>query len=94
LTYTPGVPIFSGSISPGSTISLTSTIVIFEAVAIAGLNALDVPIYSKLPKVSDLFALMSEKSDKGDNVILKEFEKGYKYNDKILRHSKVVVSKS
>ena len=39
-------------------------------------------------------ALMSEKTDKGDNVILKEFEKGYKYNDKILRHSKVVVSKS
>ena len=39
-------------------------------------------------------ALMSEESNKGDNVILKEFEKGYKYNDKILRHSKVVVSKS
>ena len=39
-------------------------------------------------------ALMSEKSDKGDNVILKEFEKGYKYDDKILRHTKVVVSKS
>jgi len=39
-------------------------------------------------------ALMSEKSDKGDNIILKEFEKGYKYNNKILRHSKVVVSKS
>ena len=39
-------------------------------------------------------ALMSEESDKGDNIILKEFEKGYKYNDKILRHSKVVVSKS
>ena len=39
-------------------------------------------------------ALMSEKSDKGDNVILKEFEKGYKYDDKILRHAKVVVSKS
>ena len=39
-------------------------------------------------------ALMSEKSDKGDNVILKEFEKGYKYNDKIIRHSKVVVSKN
>ena len=39
-------------------------------------------------------ALMSEKSNKGDNVILKEFEKGYKYNDKILRHSKVVVSKN
>ena len=39
-------------------------------------------------------ALMSEKSNKGDNVILKEFEKGYKYDDKILRHAKVVVSKS
>jgi len=39
-------------------------------------------------------ALLSEKSNKGDNVILREFEKGYKYNDKILRHAKVVVSKS
>ena len=39
-------------------------------------------------------ALISEESDKGDNVILKEFEKGYRYNDKILRHAKVVVSKS
>ena len=38
-------------------------------------------------------ALMSEKSEKGDNVIVKEFERGYKYNDKILRHAKVVVSK-
>ena len=39
-------------------------------------------------------ALMSEKTDKGDNVILKEFEKGYRYVDKILRHAKVVVSKN
>ena len=39
-------------------------------------------------------ALMGEKSDKGDNVILKEFEKGYRYNNKILRHAKVVVSKN
>ena len=38
-------------------------------------------------------ALMSEKSDKGENVIIREFEKGYVYNDKILRHAKVVVSK-
>ena len=38
-------------------------------------------------------ALMNERSDKGDNVIIREFEKGYKYNDKILRHAKVVVSK-
>ena len=39
-------------------------------------------------------ALLSEKSDKEDNIILKEFEKGYRYNDKILRHTKVVVSKN
>ena len=38
-------------------------------------------------------ALMSEDSDKGEDVILKEFEKGYMYNDKVLRHAKVVVSK-
>ena len=39
-------------------------------------------------------ALMSEKSDKGENVILREFEKGYMYDDKMLRHAKVVVSKN
>ena len=39
-------------------------------------------------------ALMSEMSDKGENVIIREFEKGYMYNDKILRHAKVVVSKN
>ena len=39
-------------------------------------------------------ALLSEDSDKGENVIIREFEKGYRYNDKILRHAKVVVSKS
>ncbi|MDP6936491.1 MAG: nucleotide exchange factor GrpE [Candidatus Marinimicrobia bacterium] len=38
-------------------------------------------------------ALMSEDSKKGKNVILKELEKGYTYNDIILRHAKVVVSK-
>ena len=39
-------------------------------------------------------ALMSEDSDKGKGVVLREFEKGYMYNDKILRHAKVVVSKN
>jgi len=38
-------------------------------------------------------ALMSEKSKEKENIITKEFEKGYVYNDKILRHAKVVVSK-
>ena len=39
-------------------------------------------------------ALMSEKSDEDENMIIKEFEKGYMYGDKILRHAKVVVSKN
>ena len=38
-------------------------------------------------------ALMSEDGAE-DNVILKEFECGYKYHDRIIRHAKVVVSKS
>lgn len=37
-------------------------------------------------------ALMSEPGKK-NNLILKEFESGYKYHDKIIRHAKVVVSK-
>ena len=36
-------------------------------------------------------ALMTEPGEE-DNIIVKEFEKGYKYKDKIIRHSKVVVS--
>ena len=39
-------------------------------------------------------ALMSEQTkNKKDGIILKEFEKGYKYHDKIIRHAKVVVNK-
>ena len=40
-------------------------------------------------------ALMNQETDdKKDGIILNEFEKGYKYHDKILRHAKVVVSKA
>jgi molecular chaperone GrpE len=37
-------------------------------------------------------ALLSEKSDK-PNVVLEELQKGYKLKDKVLRHTKVKVSK-
>ena len=40
----------------------------------------------------DLHEALMSKSGKEDNIILKEFEKGYRYKDKIIRHSKVVVS--
>ena len=38
-------------------------------------------------------ALMVKKSKKKSNTIIEEFEKGYVYHDKVIRHAKVVVSK-
>ena len=38
-------------------------------------------------------AIMSQISKEKENVIIEEFEKGYKIEDKIIRHSKVIVSK-
>ena len=37
--------------------------------------------------------LMKEESDKEEDVILEELQKGYMLNDRVLRHSKVKVSK-
>ncbi|MBW2974763.1 nucleotide exchange factor GrpE [Candidatus Woesearchaeota archaeon] len=37
--------------------------------------------------------LLKEKSDKEEDTILEELQKGYKLNDKVIRHSKVKVSK-
>jgi len=38
-------------------------------------------------------AIMMQESKEKENVIINEFEKGYKMKDKIIRHSKVIVSK-
>ena len=37
-------------------------------------------------------ALMMKKSKKKSGIILEEFEKGYLYHDKVIRHAKVIVS--
>ena len=37
-------------------------------------------------------ALMMKKSKKKSGLILEEFEKGYLYHDKVIRHAKVIVS--
>jgi len=44
---------------------------------------------------TDLHEAMMVKEKKGtpSNIVLEEFEKGYKLNEKIIRHAKVVVSK-
>jgi len=53
----------------------------------------------KFDSEGDLFdpnlhdAMMAKDSKKKKNIIVEEFEKGYRYNDKVIKHSKVVVSK-
>ena len=37
-------------------------------------------------------AMMAQTSKKEKNLIIEEFEKGYKYHDKVIRHAKVIVS--
>ena len=37
-------------------------------------------------------AIMMKKSKKDSNIVIEEYEKGYMYKDKVLRHAKVVVS--
>ena len=37
-------------------------------------------------------AIMMKKTKKKTNTILEEYQKGYKYHDEVLRHSKVIVS--
>ena len=36
-------------------------------------------------------AIMMKKAKKKTNIVLEEYQKGYKYHDKVLRHSKVIV---
>ena len=33
-----------------------------------------------------------EKDDVGENIVVEEFEKGYKYKDTVIRHSMVIVA--
>ena len=44
------------------------------------------------PEIHD--AMLTQKDEKfDDDVVLEVFEKGYKYRDKVIRHSKVIVNK-
>jgi len=38
-------------------------------------------------------ALLTEESNKKENTVLQELQKGYTFNDKVIRHAKVKVSK-
>ena len=51
--------------------------------------------YDSLGKIFDPEyheAIMMKKTKKKKNTIIDEFQKGYMYHDKVLRHAKVIVS--
>ena len=61
---------------------------ILSKYSIAKINSLDKefnPSYHE--------ALLQQESDEKEGTIIEEYEKGYQYHDKIIRHAKVVVSK-
>lgn len=60
------------------------------------LNDLNVSSFNSLGENFDSDyheAIMMQESKEKENTIINEFEKGYKIKDKIIRHSKVIVSK-
>ena len=61
---------------------------IFEKYNIYSFNALGSLFDANLHE-----AIMMQESNKKENTIINEFEKGYKMKEKIIRHSKVIVSK-
>jgi len=61
---------------------------IFNDIGITSYNSLNEEFNIELHE-----ALMTKESKKKNNMVIEEFEKGYKYHDKVLRHAKVVVSK-
>ena len=59
------------------------------------LNENNINLFNSVGNVfnPDLHEAVMSEIGKKDNVIIKEFESGYIYHDKIIRHAKVVVSK-
>lgn len=64
---------------------------LFSALSKEGLKPIDAEGKKFNPYVHE--ALMQGESDKGDGIIIEEFQKGYMIGDIVLRHSKVKVSK-
>ena len=61
---------------------------VFENYDVYSFDALGEPFDADLHE-----AIMMQESKEKENTIINEFEKGYKIKDKIIRHSKVIVSK-
>ena len=62
---------------------------------ISSLNDIGVKSFESVNEEFDIElheALMTKKSKLKSNIIIEEYEKGYRYHDKVIRHAKVVVS--
>ena len=59
------------------------------------LNGNSISFFNSVSKVfnPELHEAVMSEVGKKDNIIIREFEPGYKYHDKVIRHAKVVVSK-
>ena len=60
------------------------------------LNDIGVSAYNSVNEEFDIDlheAIMAKSMKKKSNIVLEEYEKGYKYHDKVIRHAKVVVGK-
>ena len=60
------------------------------------LDNIGVTSYNSVNKEFDIDlheAIMTKTSKKKKNIVLEEYEKGYKYHDKVIRHAKVIVGK-
>ena len=59
------------------------------------LNNLNIVKFNSLGKIFDPDyhdAMMTKKTKEKKNIIVEEFEQGYKYHDKVIKHAKVIVS--
>ena len=59
------------------------------------LNNLNIVKFDSLGEVFDPDyhdAMMTKKAKEKKNIIVEEFEQGYKYHDKVIKHAKVIVS--
>ena len=75
---------------------LIDSIKMINIKAVKILNQFGVKTFDSLGKEFDTNlheAIMMQDSDEKENIIINEFEKGYKIKEKIIRHSKVIVSK-
>ena len=75
------------SIYDGFSMIKSKILNLLESKEISTYNSLDESFNPDLHE-----AIMMKKTKKDSNIVIEEYEKGYMYKDKVLRHAKVIVS--